>query len=700
MMLRAPPWWLAIGALWIMILLAWSNSFECGFVFDNRSLLLLDERVHQVTRENLALIFNHTWLWPGLEGGLYRPFTTLSFLFNYAILGNRDHPAGYHWINLLIHAGNSVLVFALARRLTQDLRQSFLMAALWAVHPVLTESVTNIAGRADLLAAMTSLGGLLIYLRSAESSGLRRVAWLAGLFAITAVGVFCKESAVMVIALIALYELTWWDRRRLRAFAMCCAAMAPAFLLMWGMRLRVLAASAPARFPYVDNPIVGADFWTGRLTALKVLAEYLERLAWPVHLSADYSYPQIPLADGRFTDWIAWLAMATVAIAVALLYRRNKPAFFGACFAFLAILPASNLVIPVGTIMGERLLYLPAVGFSICLTIALYSICRRAGVRGHAPLVVGILVVVAFGARTWVRNKDWNDDYTFWSAAVRTSPFSFKTHTTFAIQLMGGEHADQDRALREGERSVTLLDPLPDERNDAGIYLRTAQQYGNIADASRRRDADGREVIPPESIPKYERARTLLLHAVAIIKAHHEEDEDKSLGFSGETGNPALIPLDLDFDTYLTLSKTDDRLGKAAESLQYAEEAQTAEPLRPEAYLQIHDLLVGAGRREDALARLMEGQLLSSEPVLQQKLAADYAASPAMNSCALSYAGPEPRINYACAIVRKQVCSVADPVVRNALKALGRDAAIRLKDKLASYGCEAHVIELQFNPSP
>ena len=133
------------------------------------------------------------------------------------------HPAGYHWINLLLHACNVLLVFALAQRLIaeapikgasqSDFWQSFAIAAMWAVHPVLTESITNIVGRADLLAGMTTLGGLLMYLRSTESTGRRLWAWLAGLMAVTAVGVFSKESAVAVLGVIALYELTWWNPR-------------------------------------------------------------------------------------------------------------------------------------------------------------------------------------------------------------------------------------------------------------------------------------------------------------------------------------------------------------------------------------------------------------------------------------------------------------------------------------------------------
>src|SRR5579863_9644655 len=102
-------------ALSLLTLLAYSNSFSSGFVLDNQGLLL-DPRIREATPENFALILRHTYWWPTGEAGLYRPFTTLSYLFNYAVLGDRDQAAGYHTINLLLHLGNVLLAYALAHR--------------------------------------------------------------------------------------------------------------------------------------------------------------------------------------------------------------------------------------------------------------------------------------------------------------------------------------------------------------------------------------------------------------------------------------------------------------------------------------------------------------------------------------------------------------------------------------------------------
>lgn len=284
---------LALGAL---TCLAFSNSFQAGFVLDNRGLLV-DPRIREATPDNLALIFQHTYWWPNGEAGLYRPFTTLSYLFNYSILGDAGEAAGYHFINLILHFANVLLAYVLALRLTRRFWPAAFIAAVWAVHPVLTEAVTNIVGRADLLAAVAVLCGLLIYLETADAQGWRRALWLAALTIVTALGVFSKESAVAILPLIALFEFVWWKQRpNHRALVYGCAATLVPIAALLYQRSIVLAASAPAEFPYTDNPIVGASWWTGRLTAIKVIAHYLWLTIWPVKLSCDYSYNQIPVA--------------------------------------------------------------------------------------------------------------------------------------------------------------------------------------------------------------------------------------------------------------------------------------------------------------------------------------------------------------------------------------------------------------------
>jgi hypothetical protein len=200
----APPGpWRFYALLAAITLAAYWNSFGLGLAFDAHPLLA-DERIHAATGENVRLILTKNYWWPAPVERLYRPLTTLSFLFNYTILEAGQQPAGYHALNFLLHLANVCLVFALARRLLDRAWPAFFAAALWAVHPVGTDSVANIAGRADLLAAGGLLAGLLVY-----DEWIRRPRWplCAALAALAAWAVFAKETGAMLLPAMLLWDL-------------------------------------------------------------------------------------------------------------------------------------------------------------------------------------------------------------------------------------------------------------------------------------------------------------------------------------------------------------------------------------------------------------------------------------------------------------------------------------------------------------
>jgi hypothetical protein len=165
-----PPRSVAIPLLFcVAVLAAYYTSLSNGFAGDARGLVIADARVHDASAENIDRIFTHTYWWPYGESGLYRPATTLSYLCNYAILGSGRDAAGYHWTNLLLHLLNALLLYFVARRFTGAIPSAWI-AALWGLHPVLTESVAAISGRPDLIASACVLGGLLLYWKSIEAA--------------------------------------------------------------------------------------------------------------------------------------------------------------------------------------------------------------------------------------------------------------------------------------------------------------------------------------------------------------------------------------------------------------------------------------------------------------------------------------------------------------------------------------------------
>jgi tetratricopeptide (TPR) repeat protein len=591
---QAFPVWLPSAVLLGAVLLAYTNSLGAGFAFDSQGLILDDGRVHQWTGENLSQVWHHTYWWPVGESGLYRPFTTFSYLLNWVAIG--EGAGGFHAINLLLHLVNVLLVWLLARRFWSEQWPPALLAALWAVHPVLTESVTNVAGRADLLAGTALLGGFLFYLKSKED---RR--WLAALMAITAIGVFAKESGVTIVGIIVLYELIIGTNDRLMSTVRGCAAVLPPILFMLYQRSSVLAAAGPAEFPFTDNPLIGASFWSARLGALNVVGRYIGLLVWPRQLSCDYSYAQIPVPGG----WWEWVLLAAAFAFIA--WRRDRTTIFLAAAALLVFLPSSNLIFPIGTIFAERFLYLPAIAFAAALVWAAYKFAPH-----RAPAIVGVLIAL-YAARTFARNLDWQDDLTLSEAAVRVCPVSFKTHKMRANALLAADpsHSNLDQVIAEAEKSLAILDRLAPERNNFDTYQRAAGYYFMKGDSLRQRAADGSWVNPPESLNAYRRSAELFQRALTMARAPAPE-------------------------VYLQLAKLYLRLGQSQQAVDAAQRARELSPNDPAAYRTLAGVLLDAGRDEDAANAMAAGVVATRDDGLRQELLRMYQAG--LQSCSVAQA--------------------------------------------------------------
>ena len=437
---RAHAWRLA--AIWALALAAYSNSFQAGLLFDNEGVILQDPRVHASTLQNIGQILTQGYWHSNPNSGLYRPLTTVSYLFNYAVLEDGAHPADYHRINFALHAANVALVYAAGVLIFGEARLAMALAAIWGLHPLLTESVTNVVGRADLLAAFGVLAGLLCYVKSGSTTGRTQAAWRVALVIAQAVGLFSKENAAVLPGIMLLYDVTWPDRAKWRDRAFAYASLALPFAAFFYLRsgLQTHMVIDPS-----ENPLVNAGFWTARFTAIKILGESLWLFVWPAQLSADYSYNAIPLFGWRFANWEdakAWIGLAVCisAILVAFQWRRTRKAlFFFMLFFFIAAAPTSNLIILIGSIMGEQFLYLPSVGLAGCLVIGVRELGRRLSIQRpmlmQALRIAMVMICLPLAWRSYARNADWHDDLSLWTSTVNVCPEGARPHLNLGIAL-------------------------------------------------------------------------------------------------------------------------------------------------------------------------------------------------------------------------------------------------------------------------
>jgi tetratricopeptide (TPR) repeat protein len=666
------------AGLCAIALAAYANSFGMGLALDAAIVISKDTRIRAATAENLGLILHQDYWWPSFISGLYRPVTTASFLLNYAVLGNGESATGYHWVNFLLHLGNVWLVYALSLRLLKRARPAFFAAALWAVHPIGTESVTNVVGRADLLAAMAVLGGLLLYIRTPAARGLRLGLVAVALFAVATVGVFSKENAAILLGLMLLWDVSFgignW-RRGVLSRAPAYAAAAASLVLLWWVRQRVFDPLPLPEFPFVDNPLVVAGFWPARLTAIKVIGLDLWLLVCPLHLSCDRSYNQIPVAG--WTDIFAWLALAVVAAIVLLALARRRSdrlIFFLAGFFGIALLPTSNLLFQTGSIMAERFLYLPSVAFAMAV-VALA--CRLRRPRLTAAVLTAVIAL--FACRTFARNFDWKDDLTLSAADVRVVPSSFKMHGILANALF-----KQDRrhnigvVIEEAEAAWNILRLLPPELifrqppTNLGAYYRTKGDFVGGAGT-----AEGRSW--------YEKSLAVLLQGreadMAAEKVYDAAMRAHGKPLTVRSGFPLL---------YLNLGLTYASLGRNVEALGAYRQGRGVDPYSVELYDAIAAVYLAGGNPEGAAVTLDEKtQVGGNSPATMSALRGLYGKIPG-GACAVVEEGGASKLNMACPRVRDDMCLAWADLTQAFLEARKTGQARSVKHiAIERYGCPA-----------
>jgi len=670
--------------LWAAALLAYSNSFQAGFTYDNAIAIQQDARIRDLGSESLAQIFTEEFWYPSMTTGLYRPLTTLTFLFNYTVLGNQAGTPGYHAVNFALHGVNIALVYLLGWLLLGEISWAGLLAALWALHPLLTESVTNIVGRADELAALGVLAGLLCHIRGGQAAGLRKAAWLAGLALSAAVAVFAKESGVVLVGVMLCYDLAFGRFKPWKPLLAGYAAVAAPYALFFFLRARMLdrMAAAPV-IPFVDNPLIGAPPVAAGLTAAGVIGRYLWLFLWPARLSCDYSYNQIPVFRGALA-WGDMAALASLAVCLAAAFaaihawRRGwRLACFAIAFFFVTLAPTANLPIPIGSIMAERWMYLPSVALVLGVAMGLQALERsRAGVSKKTLMAAAGVLCAAWGVRTYLRNMDWRDQRTLLQSAVEAAPDSFRPHAMLANLLANAEPPPLDDAIREAEHSTAILDRLGDRENLAlpfaleGMCYRLKGQ--SLPDAA-------------QSQAWYRKALGALERARRIDSARREtiDRADRARGKGPSGMGLALL--------YLELGSVQRLLGQprqALESLEYGSRLSPMVEFTEEKSRAWRDL----GDSDHAAVALLEGMILDRN---SQRLAAEIVQlyqEAAPLSCAVETRGGNFSFNTQCPLVHNHVCEAAHNVAA-AYRDSGQmdQAAAIAQFGIGSLGCAANL---------
>ncbi len=432
--------------------LPFAASLHGEFVFDDHTLV-----------ESRRPDPGDSWLGGGLFGDLpaaayYRPVLQLSWALDRWLYGSGAW--GFHLTNLVLHLLLVLAAQHLIRSLTGRPALAAVAATLFAVHPVHVEPVAWISARGDLLAGLFVLaawstlvrGGWLPHAEPAPLPAIpdRRWLTLAALFWLA--GVLSKESAVMLPAWVAwgyllMAPLAPQTSHRQRGRELVAATLMTGMVAV-ALRFQALGSwRGPWPPDPLQNPAAGVDGLDRLATAGSGLLSGLRLLAWPWPLRADYGIPVSQPAAALSPPGLAGLAVLLLAFGWLLWASRRRPLTaaaramtLGAGLLLLGWLPVSSLGPLPGSLVAERYLLLPSLGWCLLIAGALWAPGQARFPRwGLAALVGTVWLTLSI-----LRVPAWADDETLFTRDVQHPRSSYKS--AYFAGLLHFVNGDDDRA--------------------------------------------------------------------------------------------------------------------------------------------------------------------------------------------------------------------------------------------------------------
>jgi tetratricopeptide (TPR) repeat protein len=626
---------LLIAALVACATLPYLNILFNGFVYDDDAQLVKNPYVRSF--QYLKEIFTtNVWSFRGAGSitNYFRPMMTLGYLFCYQLFGMR--PYGFHLFSLLLHVLVVCLVFVVTERLTGDRVWAFVAGALFALHPIHTESVDWIAAVTDLEVTFFYLLTFGIFLAVARPGGRASKALLAAMGVAFVLALLSKEQAMTLPALATVYEHFYRGDRS--------ETSAPQKLARYGLLWLVGVTYVLCRIHFFGAlaPREGFAQLTPQqivLSAIALVGQYVWKLLWPARLCAFYVFhASKSLFDLRvLAGLLVLLAFAALFLVCWRSRERNvRFASFAILWFFATLAPVLNAHWVAVNVFTERYLYLPSVGVAWLVGLGASKLWSRTAPRPaqrRALVLAGLVVGGLFAARTVIRNRDWNNDIALYNRTLELSPDAY-----IILNNLGTVYWDQGaeyKAENAWKRSLAINPHYGVVLNNLGMVASRRHQYAEALGFFQR----AIEAKPSLPDPHLNLGETYLLmgqtgaaepqlRAAVALSTLNTRAHNKLGQLLVETGRldeaeeqfRASVLVEPNVLAYDFLGEINIRRRAAGEAERAFRAALSLDESDSNAHFGLGFLYKGAGRKAEALSQYQAG--LVKDPTNPQALAA------------------------------------------------------------------------------
>ena len=386
------------------------------------------------------------WAFTTLHAGLWIPLTWLSYMWDSQLFGL--HPGGFHLTNLFFHLANTLLLFLWLHRTSGALGRSFLVAALFALHPLHVESVAWVTERKDVLSTFFWLLTMWVYLWYVAGLGMKRYLLALACFSL---GLMAKPMVVtlpLVLLLLDYWPLRRWPGWGSPATGPGAYPGVPIKHLLWEKVPFLALATLFSVVTIHAQKTMGAVVALERIpmmmrmaNALVAYVSYMYKMIWPTHLAVYYPYSSERTLI--LSALVAGLILSVLSFLIVRQTRRRSYLAVGWLWFLITLLPVIGLVQVGGQAMADRFTYVPLIGLFIMVAWGMVDL--TAGWRlAKFPLQVSAGVVLsALMVCTWVQVRYWRDSITLFEHALEVTRRNAVIHNNLGIALAKQGKLDQ-----------------------------------------------------------------------------------------------------------------------------------------------------------------------------------------------------------------------------------------------------------------
>ena len=392
---------------------AYSNSITGKFIYDDITLIKYNDYIKSWSNLSKTII-DDIGAGSGNKSDFNRPVQIISYMLDYSIW--HLNTIGYHITNIILHILVSLCIFWMISILFYNLDGplAFLTSLFYVVHPIHTETVAYISGRADSLAALFTLLCIIFYIKSVFSENK---IWFPLLLVSYVLALFSKEYALITFALLLLYSYAFKRKLQIKEFisllVITVIYVIPKLIIFKFTSAAVISTTVFRRLPGFFIAIV----------------EYVRLLLLPFNLHMGYGNKMFSFYEPRAILGLVFLLILLGYVFIRKYHRRLLS--ISLCWFFITLLPQSNLY-PINAFMAEHWLYLPSLGFFLILANSLTSLYNKSKYLGLI-LITGISIFYSYF--TIKQNNYWREPIPFYKRYLRYDSNNSSIYYNLGINL-------------------------------------------------------------------------------------------------------------------------------------------------------------------------------------------------------------------------------------------------------------------------